>query len=99
MSPAVHVYYPRGVGLARVAVIVVASLATVRAVMFGPVFASVSSVAAMVGVPFVPELLNSSSGDESFFPLEQAHQDLLKLADVIQTQPAEILREPIVAAS
>ncbi|KAG2821535.1 hypothetical protein PC112_g11332 [Phytophthora cactorum] len=53
----------------------------------------------MVGVPFVSELLNSSSGDESFFPLEQAYQDLLKLADVIQTQPAEILREPIVAAS
>ncbi|KAG6941393.1 hypothetical protein JG687_00019681, partial [Phytophthora cactorum] len=97
--PEVHVEYPRGVGLARVAAIIVASLATVRSVLFRPAFASASSVTATVGVPFVPELLSSASGDESFYFLEQAHQDFLKLADVIQTQPTEIRHMPIVTAS
>ncbi|KAG6943207.1 hypothetical protein JG687_00018604 [Phytophthora cactorum] len=98
-SPAVHVEYPRGVGRDGLVVPPVASLATVRPVLLRPAFASVSSVAATVAVPFVPELLSSASGDESLFPLEQAHQDILKLADVVQTQPTKILHEPIVAAS
>ncbi|KAG6946783.1 hypothetical protein JG687_00016531, partial [Phytophthora cactorum] len=68
-SPAVHVEYPRGVGLARVARDGLQPVATVRAVLFRPAFSSASSVAATVGVPFGPERLSSASGDESFFPL------------------------------
>ncbi|KAG3069180.1 hypothetical protein PI125_g23272 [Phytophthora idaei] len=57
----------------------------VRAILLCSAFASASSVTTTILVPYGPRLLDSSSGDESFFAFGQVDKDFFQLADVGKT--------------